>query len=324
MNVKLRQLEGFMAAARHASCSMAARELSMTQPAFSQLIHQLEKVLSVKLFERTTRRVELTDVGQRLVGMVERPLEDLRDAESHLKDIAAGRRGRIAFASLPSVAFGFATHAIARFKARYPDVSVRVIDEQNLNILQKVVDREVDFGIGTLSAPHPYIEFLELLHDELLAVLPEGHRLASRRRLSWIEVGAEPLVLLTRRSSVRELTEIGFAANRRQLEPAYEVANMVTALGMVRAGLGLTIMPRIALAELNMKGLVSASLTAPVPSRSIGILTRADRTLSPTATVCVELLMSEARAYALTASAGAARAGRGATGTRREWHRRNK
>ena len=294
MNFKLRQLEGFVAAARAASFSSAARELSMTQPAFSQLIRELESVLSVRLFERTTRRVELTEVGQRLFSMVERPLEDLRHAEAHIRDVAAGRRGRIAFASLPSVAFGFATRALAKFKARHPGISVRLIEEQNLNIVEKVLDREVDFGIGALSSPHAELEFRPLLVDELLAIMPTRHRFAAKKRLSWKELAAEPLVLLPRRSSVSELAQIGFAANRLRLEPAYEVADMVTALGLVRSGFGMTLLPRIALDELNMKGLRSARLSAPTPSRSIGVITRADRALSPAAAVCVELMLNEA------------------------------
>ncbi|HYC45052.1 MAG TPA: LysR substrate-binding domain-containing protein [Burkholderiales bacterium] len=296
MNFKLRQLEGFVAAARSTSFSSAARQLAMTQPAFSQLIRELENVLSVRLFERTTRRIELTEVGQRLLGMVERPLEDLRDAEAHIRHVAAGRRGRIVFTALPSVAFGFATHALAKFKARYPAISVRLIEEQNLNIVQKVLDREVDFGIGTLSAPRPELEFRHLLEDELLAIVPARHRLSAKRRLSWKELAAEPLILLPPRASVTELAQVGFAANRLRLEPAYEVANMVTALRMVRSGFGVTLMPRIALAELNMKGLVSAKLSSPVPVRSIGVITHAERTLSPAAAACIELLVTEAAA----------------------------
>ena len=285
-----------MAAARSGSFSNAARDLAMTQPAFSQLIRELEHALSVKLFERTTRRVELTEVGQRLLGMVERPLEDLRHAEAHIRDVAAGRRGRIAFATLPSVAFGFATHALAKFKARHPLISVKLIEEQNLNILQKVIDREVDFGIGTLTTPRPELEFRALLEDELMVVLPARHRLTAKKRLTWKDLATEPLILLPRRSSVSELAQIGFAANRLILEPAYEVSDMVTAMGMVRSGFGLTIMPRIALDELNMKGLAAAPIASPKPARSIGVITRADRPLSPAAEFCIELLLSEGSA----------------------------
>ena len=295
MNLKLRQLTGFVAATRLRSFSAAARELAMTQPAFSQLIRELEATLSVRLFERTTRRLEITDAGQHLLAMIERPLDDLRDASAFIRDLAAGRRGRIVFASLPSVAFGLVTMALARFKALHPAITVRLIEDQNLNIVEKLLHREVDFGIGTLKLPHKELAFRELLHDELKAVYPARHPLSTKRRVTWRDLADEPLVLLPKQSSVRGLAEHGFAAAGIAREPDYEVANMVTALSMVRAGLGITVMPRMVLDELNMKGLHAGRIHDPRPVRIVGIITRSDRPLSPAASAYVELLFATAR-----------------------------
>jgi len=106
MNFKLRQLQGLLALARTGSFSRAAAESSMTQPAFSQMIRELETTLDVRLFDRTTRRVDLTDAGRTLVGLVQRPVDELADAWLDLRGFAAGTRGRIALALLPSAAFG--------------------------------------------------------------------------------------------------------------------------------------------------------------------------------------------------------------------------
>jgi DNA-binding transcriptional LysR family regulator len=295
MSLKLRQLAGFVAVTRFGSFSAAARELAMTQPAFSQLIRQLESALGVRLFERTTRRVELTEAGTRFLAMVQRPLDDLQDAAAFMRDMAAGRRGRIAFASLPSVAFALATTALARFKSKHPGTQVRLIEEQNLNIIEKVLAREIDFGVGTLAAAQPELDFAPLIDDELVAVFPAQHRFAKRKALTWKELAGEPLVLLTGRSSVRALAEQHFAAAGLSAEPTYDVAGMVTALAMVRAGLGVTVMPRISLGELNMAALASARFALPRPTRCIGIITRKDRRLSPAAHEYVELLFLEAR-----------------------------
>lgn len=295
MIFKLRQLQGFSAAARHGSFSAAAREIAMTQPAFSQLIRELETTLRVRLFERTTRRIELTDAGRRLLAMIERPLADLGDAYKFLRELAAGTRGRIVFASLPSAAFGVVTSALARFKARYPDVAVRLIEDPNLVLVDRVLNREVDFGVGTLTAPHKELAFRELLQDELLVVYPVGHMFAEKRKITWRDLAAQTLVLLSKQSSVREVVDRGFAVSGIAGEPAYEIANMVTSLGMVRAGLGVTIMPRIALLELNIKGLQASRISDPRPVRNIGIITRTDRTLLPAAAAYVELLFAATR-----------------------------
>ncbi len=300
MNLKLRQLQGFAAAATHASFSAAARELAISQPAFSQMVRELENSLHVKLFERTTRRVQLTEAGRRFLAMIQRPLDDLKDAYRFARELAAGTRGRIVFASLPSVAFGVATMALARCKALHPAITARLIEDQDANIVEKVLHREVDFGIGTLIIPHEELAFRELLPDELQAVHPVRHALASKRRITWRDLAALPLVLLPMQSSVRALAEHGFAAAGITREPDYEVANMVTALSMVRAGLGVTVMPRMVLPELNMKGLAAGRIHDPRPLRSIGIITRRDRPLSPAAATYVELLFATARGPAYT------------------------
>lgn len=293
MNFKLRQLQGFRSAANRGSFSAAARDLAMTQPAFSQMIRELESTLGVRLFERTTRQVTLTEAGRRLRTMVERPLDDLDDAYHHLRDMAAGRQGRIVFALLPSVAFGFVTLVLARFKSQHPAVTVRLIEDQNLNIIERVLDKEVDFGISALSRLRPELIFRELLRDEMLAVLPSRHALAQRKCITWRDLAPETLAGLPRQSSVRELTDAGFAANGVAREPTYEVVNMVTILGIVRAGLGITILPHIALTELNMKGLRARRIVEPRPTRRIGIITRADRMLAPAAAAYVDMLFSD-------------------------------
>lgn len=317
MNFKLRQLQGFVLASRLGSFSKAAGELSMTQPAFSQLIRELERALGVKLLERTTRRVELTEAGRRLLAMIEPPLDDLQHAEAHLRDMAQGRRGRIAFASLPSVAYGYATQALSRYKAEHPGIAVRLIEEQNLNIIEMVLAREIDFGIAMLTGPHPELAFIPWMTDELVAVFPARHRFAARKMLKWRELSVEPLVLLLRQSSVRELADTGLAAAGRRADPAYEVAGMVTALSMVRAGLGVTVLPRIALEELNMKGLTSARLDQPRLMRPIGIVTRADRSLSPAARAYVDILFAAApaRTAGIRGSRPTTRQSRGGTRT---------
>lgn len=303
MNVKMRQLEGFVAAARHLSFSAAARELAMTQPAFSQLIRELENGLGVRLFERTTRKVALTEAGTRFLALVERPLEDLEAAYAYARDVAAGDRGRIAFALLPALAFGYAMPTLARFKAIHPNVSVRLVEGPNSNSLEMVRSREVDFAIGTLNDPDELLTFKELLVDEVLAVVSKKHPLAKNKRLTWPELAREELVLLTRRSNVRQTVDAAFARNGKIIEPAYEVANMVTALNLARHGIAVTFMPRIALSELNMRDLVSLPITNPRPIRRIGVITRTDRALSPAAAQYVDMLFSDAARPAYNAPA---------------------
>lgn len=292
MNWKLRQLEGFLAAARLNSFSAAADKLAMTQPSFSQLIRELETSLGVKLIERSTRRFELTEAGQSLLATIEHPLDDLQHAYTAMRDFAAGKRGRIAFCS---VTYGFVVQALSRLKVHYPSVTVRLIEDQNLVLINRVLNREVDFGIGALVRPHDELIYHELLQDELMVVYPAGHPLGKKRTTSWRDFATEPLVLRPRDSSTRAQTDRGLMTTGVTREPDYDVANPATALSIVRAGLGITLVPRAVLAELNMKGLRANRITNPHPARSIGLIRRADRSLSPAAAAYVGILIEEAR-----------------------------
>ena len=290
MNIKFRQLRGFVAAANASSFTAAAQQMSMTQPAFSQLIRELESTLRVKLFERTTRRVKLTEAGERFLAMAERPFDDLQEAYKYVSEMAAGTRGRMAFASLHSVAFGFVIQALGRFKLRYPAINVRLVEGNNSSLVERVLHREVDFAIGTLPVPHRELAFHKLLEDEVLLIYPAGHPFASRKHLAWRDVASEPMVLMPKGSSARELTERGFASCSITRDADYEVVNMVTALSMVRARLAITFMSALAFRHLDATGLRTAHLREPRPVRDIGVITRVDRPLSPIAQTYVDFL----------------------------------
>lgn len=302
MNFKLRQLEGFFAAAETLAFSTAADRMCMTQPAFSQLIRELESLFGTRLFERTTRRMELTEAGRLLYAQARRPLEDLQHAYQSVTELASGSRGLVSFAVLPSVAFSIGTQAIGRFRSDFPDVKVRQLEEQDRLLLDKVLDREVDFGVGMYSRPDPALRFDELFVDELVAVMPTQHPQASKRKIGWSALKEESLILLPPTSSVRRLVDTGLAVAGYQQEPSFEVVNMVTALAMVREGLGVTVLPRIALDSMRMDGLVHRDFSDPRPMRRIGIVRRTDRILSTAVERFIQYLFEQSASAQLPQS----------------------
>jgi LysR family transcriptional regulator, carnitine catabolism transcriptional activator len=296
MNIRFRQLHGFMAAARLKSFSDAAREIAMTQPSFSQLIRDLEVSLRVKLFERTTRHVELTDAGRQLLGNIERPLDQLEGAYKLMHDIAAGKHGRIVFAS---AGYGFVVIALAQFKARFPSTMVRLIEEQSAISIERVVNNDVEFAIGSFATPRSELVFKKIVDDELMVVYPSDHPLAKRKRISWRNLASEALVLPPQQSNIRSLVEKHFRSIGVKCEPDYEVANKGAAVSMARAKLGVTFLPRIVLDELNMSGLRASRIAEPRPTRAIGVIRRNDRPLGGVAAAYVELVSSVARAQSI-------------------------
>jgi hypothetical protein len=120
MRIKLRQVEGFLAAADLLSFSRAADKIGMTQPAFSQLIRDLENALDVKLFDRSTRRVRITEVGLLLRDQMRRGLLEIDNACNNARAITRLERGQLTLAVLPSLALGFVTEALTGFHKTHP------------------------------------------------------------------------------------------------------------------------------------------------------------------------------------------------------------
>ncbi|WP_321854408.1 LysR family transcriptional regulator [Paraburkholderia tropica] len=294
INLKLRQLEGFVVAADEKSFVRAASTLAMTPPAFSQLIRDLENAVGVALFERTTRSVELTATGEQFLSLIRRPIEDIAEAQQWIKDVASGRRGKIAFAALHSIAFGIGIETVASFNREHPDVDVKMVEEQNELLLQKVLNRQVDFGLGMFTHTIKGLQFEKLLEDDLVAVLPHRHKLARKTAISWQDLAATPLILLQPGSSVRNLVEAGLVVANTPREKTVEASSMVSALNMVNAGLGITVLPRLSLSSLRTDGLVARPIGPPAPTRIVGVVRVADRPESTAETAFLARLRSVA------------------------------
>jgi DNA-binding transcriptional LysR family regulator len=292
MRIKLRQVEGFLAAADMGSFSRAAEKIGMTQPAFSQLIREMESALDVKLFDRSTRQVHITETGKLLREQMRRGLLEIEEACSNARAIIRLEKGKLALAVLPSLAFGFVTTALATYRHAYPGISVRLYEAHNGVAIDRVAQRQADFAVCTDLHIPSAMTFETLFEDELVAVLPAGHRLARRKAIEWPMLADETLILISAQSSANnELVLQAFEQNGIEKAPDCEVLNIVTALSMVRAGFGVTIVPRVALPDLNMRGLAHRCLQGPALTRRIGLCSRRDRTVMPAAERFREVLL---------------------------------
>ena len=169
------------------------------------------------------------------------------------------------------------------------------VDREDYNgpLLDRVVQGEVDLAVCADSSAAAGLHFEHLFDDELVAVMKQTDPKAAPPRLRWSALKDESLVMLVRDSSTYEQISAALAANYITREADYEVANMFTALSMVRAGFGTTFIPAMVLSEVNMDGLAWKRLQRPVPTRRIGICRRSDRTASPAAAKFEELLRAE-------------------------------
>ena len=293
MNMTLRQVRAFVVVARFSSFTRAADLLHLTQPALTVQIRQLEQALGVKLFDRSTRAVELTRTGRELLPVLERLLGEFDAVVVSTREMAAMRYGTVRMAALPSVAATVLPPLIARFKQRHPHIRITVRDSVGERINAMVREEIVDFGIGSDVEPDAELETVPLFEDEMRAVVPASHPLGKQTEVMLDRLIEEPLILMDTGSSVRSLVDRAFADRGHLAVPAYEVTYMSTAIGLVRAGLGITILPSTAI-ELRLDpNIRSPCIREPVLRRSITLVLKVGRSLPPAAEALRNMLIRE-------------------------------
>lgn len=165
MKLDLDGLEAFVVIAELSSFNRAAATLHISQSALSRRFKKMEEVTGVRLLERTTQRVELTQVGKAWLPLAQRLVMDLREAANKLGDAAHDWAGRASIACIPTAAAHFLPYAIAHYEKTHPSIQVRLLDSSSLGVIQAVADGSAEFGVGFFSRPETDLAF-ELLFDD--------------------------------------------------------------------------------------------------------------------------------------------------------------
>lgn len=297
MPVTLRQIHAFLAVAELGSFTKAAERLHMAQPALSQLVRDLEQALGIRLFDRTTRRVELTEGGREFEGASAKIVHDLDLAVQNANDLAERRRGRITVAAPPLLAAAILPEAIAEMRERFPGVRIAVIDGRTDTIVEAVRTSRADCGLGTFSTVEDGIERIPMARDSLMLFCSPASRFAGAA-VAWRELQGEPLITLTRDSGIRLLVEVAYETVGMPLQPAYEVSQITTALALVEARLGVAVLPTYALAAAPHRRIVSQPLSNPVIARDIVMIRPSGRSVSPALSTFETILRRNVRRLA--------------------------
>ncbi len=243
MDVNLREMRSFVAVARLGTFTRAPEFLHVAQPTLTVQIKRLEDALQLRLFDRNPRSVNLTRMGRDLLPTFERTLQDLDSVLLDLKNVSTARLGIVRISALPSFAASLLPDAIKSFRRQNPGASFVVKDIIASSLLGLIRSEDVDLGLTGGNVDFPDIEVLFRASDEMNVVYPAGHPIGKFARITAERLAQFPLVMMDTRTSVRAVTD--FAFNRAKLMPApvAEATYMMTAIGMVRAGIGITMLP---------------------------------------------------------------------------------
>ena len=281
MNIDVRQIRAFLAVARYESFTRAAQVLNLSQPALTVQIRNLESALGLKLLDRNTRTVGLTRMGRELLPARQRIIGDLDAVLSEARDLAGERHGVVRLAALPSQASGFLPEVIARFRKANPRMSFVINDTVASGIVRQVREETVDLGLTGGRIFDDELDILHVSQDRMHVVFPKEHPLAQVGQVTSDALGQHPLVLMHPSTSVRALVDAAFAAAGLTVVIAAEPTYMTTAVGMVRAGLGVAILPGSAMEVRAETGLASRPIDGAAFVRDVSLIKRSGRTLPP-------------------------------------------
>ena len=244
--MELRQLRYLDAVARRRSFTGAALELHIAQSAVSQQVGRLERELGVELLRRTTRRVEVTEAGELVLGRARRALAELDDMRADLDALDGLVRGRLRLGGVPPVGPVHPAALIADFSRAHPGVAVTVREDVAFTLLGRLRDGDLDL-VMVLVDPDSLegLEGVRLVEEELVVIAPRDHPFAGADRVRVERLAGEALVAPSTGSALRNAL-LGLAPSGRVVAEANELE---TVREFTARGLGVSIMPRSVVAS---------------------------------------------------------------------------
>ena len=283
MNFDLADLRAFVAVAKLSSFRAASEELHLSQPALSRRIEKLEDALGVRLFHRTTRKVDLTAVGREFNRRANDLLDGLEQSLLGIRDVSDRVTGEVTIACIPSAIRFFLPRILREYHERYPGIVVRVVDQGAADVLSTITRSEADFGLNYIGTQDPQIDFHPVKQESFVLACLKGHPLANKRTVRWSELAPYDYMSVTKASGNRFLLDS--ALSQQAVRPRWfcEAQHVSTLVNLVEAGLGVAAVPELAMPSGEHPSLVSVPLVDPTVTRTVGLIHRIGRRLPPAA-----------------------------------------
>lgn len=244
--MEVHQLRYFCAVAESGNFTRAAEATRIAQPSLSQQIHKLEDELGAKLFDRLPRSVRLTQFGKAFLPKAQAILRQIGEARLEIREMASAEGGEVVLGAIPTVAPYLLPAMLSSFSRQHPTVSVSVVEEITPTLLERLHQGTLDLALLALPIDGDELISTELMQESLFAVLPERHPLASRRSIVLDDMRDEPFLLLKEGHCFRENALQACRQSRVNPNVVFESGQFATILAMVSAGMGVSVVPQMA------------------------------------------------------------------------------
>ena len=283
--MELAQLKYFQVMANIRHFTRAARMLDVTQPALSRSMAKLEKDLEVPLFKRSEGEIELTPEGERLLRRVDRILREVDNAREEASSARAEVSTEFKLSFIHSLGSYVLPHILQDFRACFPDIRIQLNQQDSSTLAQQVAAGETDLCLCSTIPITEYSAWVYLWSEELFVTVPPGHPFADRKRINLRELEEEPLIAMKNSYSLRILVDQFFDLAGIHPEITFEGDDVSTISGLVAAGLGVSLLPKLAGVEHPELRYIPVSF--PICKRAVGVAWNTQRQLPPAA-VCFQ------------------------------------
>jgi DNA-binding transcriptional LysR family regulator len=289
--MELHQLRYFVTVVRDGTFTKAAERLYITQPSLSEQIRKLETELGSPLFQRLGRRLALTSAGESLLPHAEKVMFELEQARARVQEVRGLRRGRLSIGVLPSVSARLLPKFLAEFRHQHPGVEVSLREENDsVEFEQMVHEGVLDLAIVRLPVRRNDLEVEFLVREPLVMVVPPGHRLGDKRSVALAELANESFVTMKPGHGLRECLQKYCRQAGFDPHIVFEAGHLGSVIGLVLAGVGITVVPRMAAGLEGRRIRVRDSFAY----RDLGVIWRQGQPLSPPARIFLDMMRRSA------------------------------
>ena len=267
--MEMHQLRYMVAVARQGNFSRAAEHCHVSQPSLSQQIHKLEEELGERLFDRLKTSVKLTPHGELFLRRAHRILDEAEAARREASEAKELLRGTVTLGVLPTIAPYLLPLVLAEFTTKYPGVDLIVVEDTTARLLKSCLACEIDWVLASHPVTDDRLELRELFTEELRLALPPGHPLTRRKTITAANLEGENLIVMKEGHCLGD--QVLKFCDLRDIQPriGFRSAQLETVQALVAHGLGLSLVPAMAVKSSDAAGPAYRSFAGPRPERKI-------------------------------------------------------
>ncbi|CAM5194963.1 DNA-binding transcriptional LysR family regulator OS=Ureibacillus acetophenoni OX=614649 GN=SAMN05877842_11375 PE=3 SV=1 [Ureibacillus acetophenoni] len=294
----IRHLTYFIEVAKYKSFTKASNSLHLSQSTLSKVVKEFEEELKVELIDRSAKQIKLTEAGEIVFAEGEKIMESLNDLSIHLYDLMNLKKGKIKIGIPPIIGFLFFPKIIKGFNNLYPDIEIKIYEDDSNKVRQDVRDGILDLGMVMVEEDENEFNVVPFVNDELALFVHHSHPFAEREKVDLKELENEPLILF-KQKIINELIIQGCIQAGFQPKIKYEISEWGFIREMIGENLGVSIFPKPIVKKLDQNLFKAVPLINPTLPWKIGLISKKKSHTSPAVREFINYFTAEKRKFSL-------------------------